>query len=577
MSDYIVSARKYRPQAFDEVVGQAHVAKTLSNALSNDQLAQAFLFCGPRGIGKTTCARILARVLNCEKKQNAYTACGEGDVRCENCKQDVSFNIFELDAASNNSVEHIRSLIDQVRIRPQAGAYKIFIIDEVHMLSTAAFNAFLKTLEEPPPYAVFILATTEKHKIIPTILSRCQIFNFKRISVPDIVGRLKNISSTEGITIEEEGLQLIAQKADGALRDALSIYDKVVSSSSENISYRDVADSLNELDEEYYFKIVDAAIKEDATTVILSLNDIFKNGFEAELFIQGLSQHFRNLRLASDQRTRELLEVSDKQLERFFNQAQLMDESYILNALSILNKADLSLPMSNQKVLHTEMALTKIIYQNKIINFSDTEGIKKKTTDTSPLKKEASATINLKATNPTPSQTKEESEKAPIVKAQKNPVSSPVSAPRISTDINQLLSDIKAEEAAKLDECLGLTQSNMMKVWKEYADSLNSSSLKTSLEIVELELDGQSVNTYIPSSISREHILQEKKLVETIRSRFNNQEITLNIVVDASRFPNFKTAQRKKVLSDKDKLALMETKNPLVKSIVEKFSLKVDK
>ena len=573
MSNYIVSARKYRPTTFDEVVGQSHVAKTLSNALTNDQLAQAFLFCGPRGIGKTTCARILARVLNCEKKQNAYTACGEGDDKCGNCKQDVSFNIFELDAASNNSVEHIRSLIDQVRIRPQAGAYKVFIIDEVHMLSTAAFNAFLKTLEEPPPYAIFILATTEKHKIIPTILSRCQIFNFKRISVPNIVGRLQNIATTENVTVEEEGLQLIAQKADGALRDALSIFDKVVSSASGNISYRDVVDSLNVLDEEYYFKIIDGAIKEDASSVILTLNEIFKNGFEAEIFIQGLSQHFRNLRLAHNERTRQLIECSDKQLDRYVAQSQLMTEAYIVNSLSILNKADLSLPMSNQKILHTEMALTKLMYQERILNLEVQESNKKKTIELKSIKESSPSSPSLSKKLDV-SEQKSTTDK-PAVK--KTNLSSSFSTPRISTDINKLLSDIKTEEDAKLKESLELNEDNIVKVWMEYKDKLGSSALKTSLELVELELSENQISAYIPSMISKEYILQEKSLVETIRSRFNNQDIILNIVVETSRFPDFKTAQRKKVLGDKEKLALMETENPLVKSMVEKFSLKVDK
>ena len=368
MSNYVVSARKYRPRTFDEVIGQEHVAKTLSNALQNDQLAQAFLFCGPRGVGKTTCARILARVLNCDAKTNPYTPCSEDGEQCESCKQDSSFNIFELDAASNNSVDHIRNLIDQVRFKPQAGDYKVFIIDEVHMLSTAAFNAFLKTLEEPPSYAIFILATTEKHKILPTILSRCQIFNFKRIAVPEIVGSLKQIASKEEIEVEDEGLQIIAQKADGALRDALSIFDKVASSSGQKVSYKEVIDNLNILDDEYYFKIVDACVQENGAVVLQTFNEILKNGFEPEIFIQGLSNHFRNLRLASMEATITILDASEKQLDRYRNQAMLLSTGYIINALSILNQADLSLPMSNQKGLHVEMAMTKIMLQDSLIN-----------------------------------------------------------------------------------------------------------------------------------------------------------------------------------------------------------------
>ncbi|MBT8230218.1 MAG: DNA polymerase III subunit gamma/tau, partial [Bacteroidia bacterium] len=265
---FVVSARKYRPQNFDEVVGQDHIAQTLKNALKNDQLAHAFLFAGPRGVGKTTSARILAKVLNCENLQEGFKACGE----CNSCKafvDNASFNIFELDAASNNSVDHIRALNEQVRFQPQQGSFKIYIIDEVHMLSQAAFNAFLKTLEEPPPYAKFILATTEKHKIIPTILSRCQIFDFRRIQIPDIVRQLEFISGQEKRNIDQEALHLIAQKADGALRDALSIYDKIISTVEGDITYKDVADNLNVLDYDYYFRIIDSAIKEDFPSLML--------------------------------------------------------------------------------------------------------------------------------------------------------------------------------------------------------------------------------------------------------------------------------------------------------------------
>jgi len=294
MGKFVVSARKYRPNRFVDVVGQEHVSQTLKNALQNDHLAHAFLFCGPRGVGKTTCARILAKVLNCTNLTEEKEPCNE----CESCtsfNKNNSFNIVELDAASNNSVEHIRALNEQVRFQPQQGDYKVFIIDEVHMLSQAAFNAFLKTLEEPPAHAVFILATTEKHKIIPTILSRCQIFDFKRIQIKRIVGHLQNICDQENIQAEEDALHIIAQKADGALRDALSIFDRIVSYSGDSIKYADVISNLNVLDHDYFFKFVDAMLVEDMPQVLLLFNEVLDKGFEGDIFITGLSEHLRDL------------------------------------------------------------------------------------------------------------------------------------------------------------------------------------------------------------------------------------------------------------------------------------------
>ncbi|MEO1434964.1 MAG: DNA polymerase III subunit gamma/tau, partial [Bacteroidota bacterium] len=317
---FVVSARKYRPQRFDEVVGQSHVSKTLKNALQTDHVAHAFLFCGPRGVGKTTCARILAKVLNCESPTKDMEPCN----KCSSClsfNQNASFNIHELDAASNNSVEHIRSLVEQVRFQPQQGKFKIYIIDEVHMLSQSAFNAFLKTLEEPPPYAIFILATTEKHKIIPTILSRCQIFDFRRIQVGDIVQHLETICEQEGITAETDALHIMAQKADGALRDALSIFDRIVSYSDKSISYQDVVENLNILDYDYYFKIIDALLQEDLADVLMQFNSILSKGFEPEIFVNGLSAHLRNLLVCKDKATIQLLEVGENIRKRYEAQA----------------------------------------------------------------------------------------------------------------------------------------------------------------------------------------------------------------------------------------------------------------
>ena len=361
MDNFVVSARKYRPITFDSVVGQKAITSTLQNAIRTNTLAQAFLFCGPRGVGKTTCARIMAKTINCMNPTADMEACDE----CESCRSfnnSNSFNIYELDAASNNSVDDIRNLVDQVRIPPQVGKYKVYIIDEVHMLSQAAFNAFLKTLEEPPAYAKFILATTEKHKIIPTILSRCQIFDFKRITVDDISQHLQNIALKEGIVAEEEALNIVAQKADGALRDALSIFDQMVSFSGKNITYKDVINNLNVLDYEYYFRMVDYILNKDNNSILLLLNNVVENGFDIQHFIQGLATHLRNLLLGRDERLIDLMEVSRQLKARYVEQAQKCSQYFLLKTLDLANQCDLNFRNSNNKRLHLEICLMKMCY-----------------------------------------------------------------------------------------------------------------------------------------------------------------------------------------------------------------------
>ena len=359
MENFVVSARKYRPITFDTVVGQGSITNTLKNAIRNNTLAQAFLFCGPRGVGKTTCARIMAKTINCLNPTENMEACNE----CESCRafnNNASFNIYELDAASNNSVEDIRSLVDQVRIPPQIGQYKVYIIDEVHMLSAAAFNAFLKTLEEPPAYAKFILATTEKHKIIPTILSRCQIFDFKRITVDDIAKHLAFVAQSEGVTAEPEALNIIAQKADGALRDALSIFDQMVSFSGKNITYKDVIDNLNVLDYDYYFQIVDHILHGRTSDILLILNDIISKGFEPQHFVNGMGNHLRSLLVCKDQITVQLLEVSEQLRQRYLIQSQTCPLPFLIKALEINNQCDIDYRAANNKRLHLEIALLKM-------------------------------------------------------------------------------------------------------------------------------------------------------------------------------------------------------------------------
>ncbi len=359
MSDFVVSARKYRPQTFDTVVGQRSITSTLKNAIKNKHLAQAFLFCGSRGVGKTTTARILAKTINCFNRTEQIEACD----KCESClsfNSGASLNVYELDAASNNSVDDIRDLVNQVRVAPQIGTHKVYIIDEVHMLSNSAFNAFLKTLEEPPAHAIFILATTEKHKIIPTILSRCQIFDFQRIKIKDIADHLSYIAVKEGISADSEALHVIAQKAEGALRDALSIFDQIVSFAGNNLTYQAVLENLNILDYDYFFRIVDSAYKEDIPACLLMYNDIMEKGFDGHNFILGLSEHFRNLLVCKDVRTAKLLEVGESVENRYVEQAKLLEASYIMRALGVLSKADVDYKSSKNQRLLVEITIMQL-------------------------------------------------------------------------------------------------------------------------------------------------------------------------------------------------------------------------
>lgn len=362
MSDqYLVSARKYRPNTFETVVGQSHITTTLKNAIKQNHLAHAYLFCGPRGVGKTSCARILAKTINCENITGDTEACGT----CETCKSfstNSSFNIFELDAASNNSVEDIRNLTDQVRFAPQSGKYKIYIIDEVHMLSTAAFNAFLKTLEEPPAYAIFILATTEKHKILPTILSRCQIFDFKRITTHDIVDHLQQIAVSEHIQADTAALHVIAQKSEGCMRDALSMIDRIASFTNAHLSYASTMEHLNLLDADFYFQITDKLLSQDVSNTLLSLDAILEKGFEGEVILEGLAEHFRNLLICKDARMAKLLDVPNDHKAIYYEKANQMPPSFILSAMNLINDAIVQYKQTSNKRLHLEMTCIKLCY-----------------------------------------------------------------------------------------------------------------------------------------------------------------------------------------------------------------------
>jgi DNA polymerase-3 subunit gamma/tau len=614
MSNFVVSARKYRPDRFEDVVGQEHVSQTLKNALQNDHLAHAFLFCGPRGVGKTTCARILAKVMNCMNVTDDYEPCNE----CSSCKsfaENASFNIMELDAASNNSVDHIRQLVEQVRFQPQQGKYKIFIIDEVHMLSQAAFNAFLKTLEEPPPYAIFILATTEKHKIIPTILSRCQIFDFKRIQIQAMVSHLQGICAEEGIDADKDALHIIAQKADGALRDSLSIFDRIVSFSGKKITYEDVITNLNVLDYDYFFKVTDALLTEDVSQLMLIFDDILRKGFEADIFINGLAEHLRNLLVCKDAATLQLLEVSDKLKDRYQQQANLAPTSFVLSALSIANDCDINFKMARNKRLHTEMALIKMAYIARAASPASAmpmsaAPLEKKTID---INNAAPAVAAPQNTPPPAVQTPPApvAAAAPVVPTpepavpQAEAVSSPepVASPQanvakeseqpnlekpslslgkstggFSMNLADIEASVKKETVKKAEEeeqKLPLTEEILMAAWEKYISQAGSANLQNIMRSTEVILISDTeIELKVSSQLAENTIRQDLQLMEFLRTELKRPILNRKLSVDKSKLAA--APERKKPMSDKDRLLRMNELNPLVETILKKFDMKFD-
>lgn len=590
MSNFVVSARKYRPTSFDEVVGQDHVAKTLKNALYTDHLAHAFLFTGPRGVGKTTCARILAKIINCENPVNKVEACNQ----CSSCKafnDNASFNIHELDAASNNSVENIRALIEQVRFQPQHGKFKVFIIDEVHMLSPSAFNAFLKTLEEPPSYAIFILATTEKHKIIPTILSRCQIFDFKRIQISDTVIQLEKICEKEGIKAEKEALHTIANKADGAMRDALTIFDKISSSVGDTITYKDVVANLNLLDYEYYFKITDAFLRENISEVLLSLNEIVRLGFDAEHFVVGLAEHFRDLMIAKLPATISILEVSDELKNRYFNQASLAKSSFLLSGLNILNQCDIDLARAKNKRLHVELALSKLTFLNRAIEtdiFGNNGSQEKKTEVLNEMTGSAgeNPVIPFNETPSTPKLPSNDSNQQVItpaseslvhsdVKPELNIASKTVTGLKIS-DINAIRESIKKDELSKAEARKNISIELVKEIWNKYKEYNPSKSVQSALKLAVLNLSGKTISGKVPTQVSKDMILQESPLLDKLRNDLGISDLIFEIEVDKSLFPDFEETKPIQAMTQREKYLAMLEKNPSLGSFTKKFGLKLD-
>lgn len=601
MDNFIVSARKYRPVTFDSVVGQQHITGTLKNAIHNQQLAQAFLFCGPRGVGKTTCARILAKTINCERISESVEACGE----CESCKSfqnGNSFSIHELDAASNNSVDDIRSLIDQVRIPPQTGKYKIYIIDEVHMLSQQAFNAFLKTLEEPPSYAIFILATTEKHKILPTILSRCQIFDFNRIKVEDMANHLANIANKEGVTFEADGLHVIAQKADGGLRDALSMFDQIVSFSNKNLTYQAVISNLNILDYDYYFQLLDSIAKQDAASTLLTFDKVLNNGFDGGHFIAGLSSHIRNLLVAKEPSTLKLLEVSENVKKRYLEQSQQLSSGLLLSALNIANQCEINYRTSKNQRLQVELALLKMCHIASAIQLG-TEGmpalaeLKKKLPEsavsaapagnpavaaTKPLVNPAAAS----ASNPTVAKPPVSSP-APQAETKPVPEQSTPAAPKpvgkwgsikssVSVpNLNTIFEDKKEEgddenELVQGNEYFEVTQNAFLSKWNAFAEKLRSNNKITLYTIMTANpptLEGTNVKVEVENMVQ----MDELKLGKIDMLNYLRVELK-NFALDIEGVMVEKTKERKPYTSQ-EKYQAMVAKNPLLEELRKTYDL----
>ena len=585
MSNFIVSARKYRPQRFEHVVGQQHVAGTLKNALATDHVAHAFLFTGPRGVGKTTCARILAKILNCENRTQDYEACNE----CASCKsfnENASFNIIELDAASNNSVEHIRALIEQVRFQPQQGKYKVFIIDEVHMLSQAAFNAFLKTLEEPPPYAIFILATTEKHKIIPTILSRCQVFDFRRIAVGDMVLHLKSICDKERIEAEEDALHIIAQKADGALRDALSIFDRITSFSGKKIRYDDVIENLNVLDYDYYFQITDALLAEDAAAILNLFDQILRKGFEPDVFVNGLSEHLRNILVCKDEATLALLEVGESLRERYRKQAAITPSSFLLTALNICNDCDVNFKMARHKRLHVEMALLKMCYINRAVKAVQAPAVEKKTPDRTVDGGRGTADGERDKRKPeTGSQQPEtpaQGNAQPLSRSEMIELASGLrqglkKAETIPLRLDAYEEAVAVEEAEKAALESRLSLENALSEWNTYAESLESKLVRLALTSAELRLEDKVLTAVVATNTDRSHLQNElARLLDTLRRRLHDPRLKIRIELDENKARELLPQAPKRPLTAKEKLDNMKVVNPFVDDLLKKFDLRLD-
>jgi len=611
MENFIVSARKYRPQNFSTVVGQSHITTTLKNAIRQQQLAHAFLFCGPRGVGKTTCARILAKTINCSNPTPEGEACNTCN-SCVSFEAGTSLNIYELDAASNNSVDDIRELVEQIRFAPQAGRYRVYIIDEVHMLSASAFNAFLKTLEEPPAHAIFILATTEKHKILPTILSRCQIFDFKRITQADTVAHLEEIAEKEHIQAEKAALQLIAQKSEGCMRDSLSILDKMVSFTGGEVSYQLTLEHLNILDEDYYFRFHELLMQENLSGVLLLYDEIHRKGFEADMVLNGFASFYRNLLVSKDPATAAILDVMEGMQEKFAAVADKTDSSYMLSALNIISTAEIEIRQARNKRLHIELALIKLNFLHQAIELSTDQQqvIKKKRIDGPVLiKKRAIQSLSpAQDTTPVASGTSTPAvvsspQKAPakvsIATAQPTirqtppPASSsalptqPVPAVNRNTlatgDKKNLLSALREKYGSEYNieevkEAQVLSLEKLTTCWEQYAGMLegekkHSAAAAFKTARIQIENDIKALIT-VYSVTSQKFIEAERmKVLDFLHQQFNNRSIHFEILVEAGEREEIPAHLR---MNTKQKFEFMTERYPLVKKLKDRLNLELD-
>jgi DNA polymerase-3 subunit gamma/tau len=593
MENFIVSARKYRPQNFNTVVGQSHITTTLKNAILNQHLAHAFLFCGPRGVGKTTCARILAKTINCTNISKEGEACNQ----CESCvsfEKGASLNIHELDAASNNSVDDIRTLVEQVRFAPQAGKYKVYIVDEVHMLSTSAFNAFLKTLEEPPPYAIFILATTEKHKILPTILSRCQIFDFKRIVPEDTVKHLEEIVEKEHIKAERNALQLIAQKSEGCMRDALSILDKIVSFSNGALTYENTLEHLNILDEGYFFKLLTHLTEQDLTSAMLLYDEINQKGFEGDTVLYGMAAFIRNILVCKDKASAHLLESIEGWRDQYLAAAEKISTPYLVSALNILNEAEIQFKMARNKRLHVELALIKLNFLQQAIELSMEDGqlVKKKLVDAHyPIRTKKIIPLSNIVVNTEAKLVIETS--APVSKPISTPVqNTPIVEPVVTTNHSaapntggkkSLLAVLQQKYGSEYNieevkEAISLDMETLQLCWNEYANKMEQDmkhSVAGTFRMATLHIEDPTHFTItVPALTAQKFVEQERmSLMETIWERFQNRAIQFSILVDAGEKEDVPLYLK---LNSKQKFDHIAKQYPLVQQLKERLNLEVN-
>ena len=571
MDNYVVSARKYRPVTFRSVVGQEALTTTLKNAITGNKLAHAYLFCGPRGVGKTTCARIFAKTINCLNPTPEHEACNQ----CESCvafDEQRSYNIHELDAASNNSVDDIRSLIDQVRIPPQIGKYKVYIIDEVHMLSTSAFNSFLKTLEEPPAHAIFILATTEKHKIIPTILSRCQVYDFNRISVADMVNHLQYVAQKENVSAEPEALNIIAQKADGGMRDALSIFDQTVSYTAGNVTYKSVIENLNVLDFEYYFKLTDAIVAGSVVDCLLVLNDILNRGFEGQYVISGITSHFRDLLVCKDPVTATLFEVGASIREKYVATAKQCSNAFLYKAIEMANDCDLNYRMSKNKRLLLELTLIKLCQLSE--NSEDPKNLNPVTPSEKVHPKTKTQPVQISGTVSEP---KPEIKPLPVIPGEKKSTVTTIAGLGVS------LSSLTEENPEKpVEKSISLqaeprqsnrlfTEEELQKAWQEFAENLvEEKLLRNTMMLYKPKMLGNTVfEVEVNTEINKNYLDDYGNVILAyLRESLQNDDITMTIKISEATVV-------KKPLTSREILDELVQKNPSLQKLYDEFDLEL--